>query len=130
MIRILLTILVLTVSFGISAKGNTVCTVNGITVETNNSEDCKAIGGTPERTYLFVINFDTGSFDGKKLQLNGNGSSNVIFFTDRPERKAGHMGVKSFKSIWTKGIGSFKSDPPNAILSIIRNGKESNIVMS
>ena len=51
-----------------------------------------------------------------------------ILQTD-PERESGHMSVKKFKSIWTKGINSFKSDPPNATLSVISEGKDKNSVM-
>jgi len=112
------------------AQFNTVsCNVKNILVETKNSEDCKNIGGVELRNYLFVINFDTGTFDNGKLRLNGNGTSNVIYFTDRPERESGHMSVKKFRSIWTKGINSFNSDPPNAILSVISEGKDKNSVM-
>lgn len=112
------------------AKFNTVsCKVNNILVETKNNEDCKNIGGVALKNYLFVINFDTGTFEKGKLRLNGNGTSNVIYFTDRPERESGHMSVKKFKSIWTRGINSFKSDPPNATLSVISGGKDKNSVM-
>ena len=129
--KLILTFFLLTVSTsqGFSVQGSVPCRIKGITVEAKSSGDCKTIGGVPASSYLFVINFDTGSFDGKRLQLNGNGRSNVIFFTDRPERKAGHMGVKKFKSIWAKGINSFKSDPPNATLSIVINGRDSDNLM-
>jgi len=112
------------------AEFNTVtCNVKNIQVETKNTEDCKNIGGVPIKNYMFVINFDTGSFENGKLRLNGNGTSNVIFFTDRPDRESGHMSVKKFKSIWTKGINSFNSDPPNATLSVIFGGKDKNSTM-
>jgi len=118
------------VSYGYPAINGVACKVNDITVETKTVDDCKAIGGKALDNYLFVINFDNGSFDGKRIQLNGNGKSNAIYFTDRPERKAGHMGVKKFKSIWTQGINSFKSNPPNATLSLVVNGEDSDSVMT
>ena len=112
------------------AEFNTVsCSVNEILVETKNKEDCKKIGGEALKNYMFVINFDNGSYKDGKLRLNGNGTSNVIYFTDRPDRESGHMSVKKFKSIWTKGINSFSSDPPNATLSVIINAEDSNSVM-
>jgi len=130
--KLLIAVFILTIfaSYGHTAENPVSCRIKGVTVETKSIEECNTIGGVSESSYLFVINFDTGSYDGKTLQLNGNGSSNVIFFTDRPERKAGHMGVKKFKSIWTKGIGSFKSDPPNATLSVIDKGKDLDSVMT
>jgi len=111
-------ILALSASYSLGENARVYCKVKDITVETKSEEDCKKIGGRTLRSCLFVINFDNGSFDGKKLKLNGNGTSNVIYFTDRPDREAGHMGVKKFKCIWTRGINSFKSDPPNATLSL------------
>ena len=112
------------------AEFNTVsCNVNNILVETKNSEDCKNIGGVALKNYMFVINFDTGSFENGKLRLNGNGTSNVIYFTDRPERESGHMSVKKFKSRGARGINSGKSDTPNATLSVIVGGKDKNSIM-
>jgi len=131
----MLRLLVPLIIFGVCASPafaefNTVsCNVNNILVETINSGDCKNIGGVALKNYMFVINFDTGSFEKGKLRLNGNGTSNVIYFTDRPEWESGHMSVIKFKSIWTRGINSFKSDPPNATLSIIVGGKDKNSVM-
>ena len=123
-------LLTLSASYSLSEEIKVNCKVKDTNVQTNSEEDCKKIGGKALRNYLFVINFDTGSFDGKKLQLNGNGTSNVIYFTDKPDRKAGHMGVNKFKSLWTKGINSFRSDPPNATLSVILDGKDSDSVMT
>ena len=131
MLRLILTLIIFTVCTSSAfAEFNTVsCNVKNILVETKNSEDCKNIGGVELRNYLFVINFDTGSFENGKLRLNGNGTSNVIYFTDRPERESGHMSVKKFRSIWTKGINSFKSDPPNATLSVVSEGNDKYSVM-
>lgn len=80
--------------------------------------------------YLFVINFDTGSYGGDKLTLNGNGQSNVIYFSDRPNRTAGHMGIKNFESLWEKEGNIFQSDPPNATLSLFIDGKQVDTVMA
>jgi len=123
-------ILAISASYSLGENMGVYCKVRDITVETKSGEDCNKIGGMTLRSYLFVINFDNGSFDGKKLKLNGNGTSNVIYFTDSPDREAGHMGVKKFKSIWTKGINSFKSNPPNATLSVILDGRDSDSVMT
>ena len=78
--------------------------------------------------YLFVINFDNGSYANDKLTLNGNGQSNVIYFSDRPMVEAGHMGIKKFVKIWGEGEQNFNSIPPNSTLSIINDEVEQNSV--
>ncbi len=78
--------------------------------------------------YLFVINFDNGTYADGKLTLNGNGQSNVIYFSDRPEVESGHMGIKKFVSIWGEGEQNFNSIPPNSTLSIIKDEVENNTV--
>lgn len=84
----------------------------------------------PEQEVLFVINFDTGSFDGKKLTLNGNGQSNVIYFSDRPERVAGHMGVNGFLALWAKASGSIEKDQHKAVLSLFINDEQKDYVIT
>lgn len=78
--------------------------------------------------YLFVINFDNGTYSAGKLTLNGNGQSNVIYFSDRPEVEAGHMGMKKFVSIWGQGEENFNTLPPNCTLSVIKDEVETNSV--
>lgn len=78
--------------------------------------------------YLFVINFDNGAYADGKLTLNGNGQSNVIFFSDKPEIESGHMGIKKFVTIWGEGEQNFNSIPPNSTLSIIKDEVENNSV--
>jgi hypothetical protein len=43
----------------------------------------------------------------------------TLFFTDRPERIAGNMKTARFIPFWSEGKDSFKSEPPNADVSII-----------
>ncbi len=66
--------------------------------------------------YLFVLSATSGSLKGDTLTLNG--VPNVIYFSDRPARKAGHMSVSKFVEMWNKQSDSFKADPPNATLSL------------
>jgi hypothetical protein len=42
----------------------------------------------------------------------------TAFFSDRPERIVGHVRNDMFLKEWNEGKNSFKSDPPNAVLSI------------
>ncbi|WP_324355074.1 hypothetical protein [Methyloceanibacter sp.] len=53
-----------------------------------------------------------------KLTLK-NVSPVTVFFTDRPERIAGNMKTARFIPFWSEGKDSFKSDPPNADISIL-----------
>lgn len=47
----------------------------------------------------------------------------TLFFSDRPERIAGNMRTEAFVPFWSKGKDSFLSDPPNADLSVLTDGK-------
>jgi len=77
--------------------------------------------------YLFVISGTSGSLDGDTLTLNG--VPNVIYFTDRQGRGAGHMTLKEFVGKWNKGKDSFKADPPNATLSVLKKDGAKNVVV-
>lgn len=74
--------------------------------------------------FLFVQSAKSMSFDPatNKLTLE-NVSPVTVFFTDRPERIAGNMNTTRFIPFWSEGKDSFKSDPPNADISIVE-GKE------
>jgi len=77
--------------------------------------------------YLFVISGTSGSLKGDTLILNG--VPNVIYFSDRPARKAGHLSLEKFVESWNKGSDSFKADPPNATLSLLKKeGAENGVV--
>jgi hypothetical protein len=84
-------------------------------------EDSKNTG------YLFVISGTSGSLDGDSLTLNG--VPNVIYFSDRPARKAGHLSLEKFVESWNKGVDSFKADPPNATLSVLKEDEARNVVV-
>jgi hypothetical protein len=53
-----------------------------------------------------------------KLMLTSVGPI-TLFFADRPERIAGNMRTTAFIPFWSEGKDSFKSDPPNADVSIL-----------
>jgi len=77
--------------------------------------------------YLFVISGTSGSLDGDTLTLNG--VPNVIYFSERPARKAGHLSLEKFVELWNKGSDSFKTDPPNATLSVLKKEGTINVVV-
>ncbi|ODS00281.1 hypothetical protein AUC68_01135 [Methyloceanibacter methanicus] len=70
--------------------------------------------------FLFVQSAKSMKYDPdtNKLTLE-NVSPVTLFFTDRPERTAGNMKTTRFIPFWSEGEDSFKSDPPNADISII-----------
>jgi len=95
--------------------------VTGLVFAEHVIDDSKNTG------YLFVISGTSGSLDGDTLTLNG--VPNVIYFTDRPARKAGHLSLEKFVEMWDKGDDSFKADPPNATLSLLKKeGAENGVV--
>jgi len=77
--------------------------------------------------YLFVISGTSGSLDGDTLTLNG--VPNVIYFSDRPVRVAGHLSLEKFVESWNKGSDSYKADPPNATLSVLTKDGAKNVVV-
>ena len=70
--------------------------------------------------FLFVQSAKSMKFDPATNKLTlGNVSPMTLFFTDRPERIAGNMKTSAFVPFWSEGKDSFKSDPPNADISIV-----------
>ena len=55
----------------------------------------------------------------------------TLYFSDRPERIAGHMKMAEYLAEWAKAEGpdNFSTDPPNAILSVYEPGKDDNTVV-
>ena len=83
------------------------------------------IDDSEEPRYLFVLSVTSGSLKGDTLTLNG--VPNVIYFSDRTARNAGHMSLSNFVEMWDKGVDSFKADPPNATLSVLMKNGEKNV---
>lgn len=57
-----------------------------------------------------------------------NTSPHVLYFTDRPERIAGHIKISAYLEEWTSkaGADNFGKDPPNAALSVYEDGQSNN----
>ena len=84
-------------------------------------ETAKAAG--KDASWLFIQTAQKVTFDGKTLTLSGV-SPSVVMFTDRPKRAAETIPTATFLKSWdVGGKGSFKSDPPNAGLTSIVDGK-------
>lgn len=85
------------------------------------------IDDTKNPGYLFVISGTSGSLDGDNLTLNG--VPNVVYFSDRPAKVAGHISLEKFVGMWDKGVDNFKTDPPNAELSIYEKEGDKHSVL-
>jgi hypothetical protein len=74
--------------------------------------------------FLFVQTADGMAFSAHQNRLTLRSVSSVtLFFSDRPERIAGNMRTEDFVPFWSQGKDSFLSDPPNADISVLENGK-------
>jgi hypothetical protein len=77
--------------------------------------------------YLFVMSAASGSLEGDRLTMSG--VPNVVYFSDRPNRIAGHMSIDKFIEVWGKQPASMKTDPPNAVLSVLDPSGNENAVV-
>jgi hypothetical protein len=68
---------------------------------------------------LFVLKADTAVIakddTGYTLTLKGM-DNKVLYFSDRPVRRAGFITMDNLMSDWTKGPNSFQDNPPNAAI--------------
>jgi hypothetical protein len=55
----------------------------------------------------------------------------TLYFSDRPQRIAGHIKMAEYLQEWTAKAGkdNFKADPPNATLSVYEPGKPENTIV-
>ena len=55
----------------------------------------------------------------------------TLYFSDRPQRLAGHLKMVDYLKEWTAKAGkdNFKADPPNATLSIYESGNPDNTIV-
>src|SRR3990172_8826204 len=60
-----------------------------------------------------------------------NVNQQTLFFSDRPERIAGHIKMANYLEEWTAKAGkdNFRADPPNATLSVYEPGQPDNTVV-
>lgn len=74
---------------------------------------------------LLVQNSKNVVIDKDKNTLTLKGvSPTTLFFSDRPDRIAGHFNKKDYLKTWTDGKDSFDADPPNAVLSVFEGDKD------
>ena len=81
-----------------------------------------------EVSLLYVLSSKESAYKDGVLTLKGV-SSQVVYFSDRPDRIAGHMNLLDFLDDWDEGPDSFEENPPNAALSIVNDGEVKNPVV-
>jgi len=77
---------------------------------------------------LFVQNAKHAELSNGKLIMKGL-SPTTLFFSDRPDRIAGHMATAEMTPLWKDGKDSFTADPPNATLSIFGKNEVTDVVV-
>lgn len=76
---------------------------------------------------LLVQNSKNLAIDKGKMTLTlKDVSPTTLFFSDRPDRIAGHFNKKDYLELWTNGKykENFDADPPNAVLSVFEGNKD------
>jgi hypothetical protein len=82
-----------------------------------------AINGKVE--LLLVQNSQDVVIDKGKNTLTLEGvSPTTIYFSDRPDRIAGHFNENDYLKTWSEGKDSFDADPPNAVLSVFEGDQD------
>ena len=75
--------------------------------------------------YMFVVSAGSGeikkgSQKGESiLEMKIPSIDQVLVFSDRPNRIVKYIPASTLQQIWPVGSNSFKSDPPNAVLSSV-----------
>lgn len=83
---------------------------------------------TEEPEFLFVQTADSVTLADGVLVMGGVDPA-TIYFSDRPDRVAGHLTTDEFVATWGDGDDSFASNPPNATLSILTGEQPQEIVV-
>jgi hypothetical protein len=76
---------------------------------------------------LYTLSANSGTMEGGRITLEN--VPLVVYFSDRPNRLAGHLSLQVFAQGWDQGSDSFRADPPNATLSILTDDGVNNVVI-
>lgn len=85
-------------------------------------------GAQEKAKLLFVPESQGVATEGETLTMTGV-ESLVLFFTDRPERLAGYLGIDEFLSAVSEGPASFAENPPHATLSSLAGNEFADVVL-
>jgi len=86
-----------------------------------------AASSTEEVQLMFVQSADDFKLDPatKTLRLV-KVNQQTLYFSDRPQRIAGHLKMADYLETWTQGKDNFGEDPPNATLSVYEPDRGEN----
>jgi hypothetical protein len=85
-----------------------------------------------EPQYMFVQTAEDIKVDAEAMTLRlVNVNPQTLYFTDRPQRIAGHLKLTEYLEEWTMKAGkdNFTNDPPNATLSVYEDGQPDNTII-
>ena len=83
---------------------------------------------THEVEYLFVLTAESATLADGVLTM-GDVNPATLYFSDRPDRLAGHETTEEFVASWGEGDDSFASKPPNATLSVLSGPEPQDVVV-
>jgi hypothetical protein len=83
---------------------------------------------THEVEYLFVLTAESATLADGVLKM-GDVNPATLYFSDRPDRIAGHLTTEEFVAGWGEGDDSFASNPPNATLSVLSGPEPQDVVV-
>ena len=98
-----------------------ICTVPVMVQADTQSLTKPAVAGKNQQkvSLLFVLKADTAVIakddTGYTITLKGM-DNKVLYFSDRPVRRAGFITMDALMTDWTKGPNSFQDNPPNAAI--------------
>jgi len=78
--------------------------------------------------FLFVQHADKVLLENNVLTLEGV-AKDVLYFSDRPDRIVGRESLEAFIGDWDEGEESFASIPPNAIVTVVREGESFDLAV-
>ena len=78
--------------------------------------------------YLFVLTAGSATLADGELTM-GDVNPATLYFSDRPDRIAGHQTTEEFVAGWGEGEDSFASNPPNATLSVLSGPEPQDVVV-
>jgi len=81
-------------------------------------------------SFMFVQTADDLKADPAKGTFRlVNVNQQTLYFSDRPNRMAGHIGMADYLKEWTPAIkDNLAADPPNAVLSVYEPGQPDNSI--
>jgi hypothetical protein len=104
------------------------CSAGTTALAQQQTGDQQPAGNEASVQYLFVQHAHAFSSQGNSLTLHGVAPA-TLYFSDRPERIAGHGTTEEMVRTWSEGVDSFARNPPNATLSFLGEGELEDVVV-